>query len=123
MERVFTFIVENSSWFTYLTLAGAALMALGWAIATWDWRRKRGTLLEDFAYVHMWRYAVATVVFLLAAGFVQVTVRAAPDGHFVLKRLWQPNARPVLPTPTPTPIPVPNIIPTATPTVTPTPTQ
>ncbi len=121
MERVLRFIVEYHKWFTGVFLIGAAFMSIGWAIATWDWRRKRGTLLEDWAYVHMWRYAAAVGFFLILVLLVQMTVRIAPDGHMVWQRLWRPEARPApLPTPTPTPIPVPNLIPTPTPTMTPT---
>lgn len=123
MTSIWRFIVENSRWFTGIFLAGAVLMAIGWIVAWWDWRRKRGTLLEDWARVHMWRYATAVVFFLILTGGVQVLTRVAPDGHIVLARLWAPEAHPaVLPTPTPTPIPVPNLIPTPTPTMTPTPT-
>ncbi len=122
MERVLRFVVEHTHWLTILALSGAAVMALGWLYSLWDWRNKRDTLLEDFAYTSMWRYGVTCVLFLLAAGGVQLVARAAPDGHFVLARLWNPAARPVAvtPTPSPTPIPVPNLIPTPTPTVTPT---
>ena len=123
MASVWRFVAENRSWFTGIFLVGAALMVIGWLVAWWDWRRKRGTLLEDWAAVQMWRYASAAVFFLLLVGGVQLIAHAAPDGHFVLARLWAPEAHPVVtPTPTPTPIPVPNLIPTPTPTVTPTPT-
>lgn len=124
MERVLRFVVDYSHWFTIVAIAGAAVMALGWIFSFWEWRQKRDTRLEDVAYVSMWRYGVVCLVFLLAAGGVQVVRRAAPDGHFVLARVWNPQAHPVVPTPTPTatPIPVPNLIPTPTPTVTSTPT-
>ncbi len=126
MTRLLSFVIEHSRWLTVVTLSGALLMGLGWLYSLWDWYRKRGTLLEDVAYVSMWRYATVCVLFLLAGGAVQVVTRAAPDGHFVLARLWNPQARPAVVTPTPTPtltpIPVPNLIPTPTPTVTPTPT-
>ncbi len=124
MERVLRFVIDHAHWLTVIALVGAGLMALGWAFSVWDWRRKRGTLLEDVAYVAMWRYGVMCLMFLLAAGAIRVVERAAPDGHFVLARLWNPQAHPVVltPTPTPTPIPVPNLIPTPTPTITPTPT-
>lgn len=122
MATVLAFIARNSGWFTFLFLVGALLMAVGWLFAWWDWRRKRGTLQEDFAYVAMWRYGVAAVVFLLLTGGVQLTAIAAPDGHFVLSRLWPSDTRPTAARPTATPLPVPVLIPTPTPTVTPTPT-
>ncbi len=121
MRSLLTFVVAHHTWFTYAFLAGAGLMALGWLHAWWDWRRRRGTLLEDVAYVAMWRYATAVGLFLLLALGVQGVVRVAPDGRVVWERLWRPAAA-LPPTPTPTPIPVPNLIPTPTPTVTPTPT-
>ncbi len=123
MTSVWRFVVNNSNWLTGIFLTGAGLMAIGWLVAWWDWRRKRGTLLEDWAYVQMWRYASAVVFFLLLTGGVQLLTRVAPDGHVILARLWAPQAHPVvLPTPTPTPLPVPNLIPTPTATATPTPT-
>ena len=122
MTPILAFVARNSDWFTVLSLAGVLIMLLGWMLAWWDWRHKRGTLQEDMARVTMWRYGVSVVFFLFLAGGVQLTTRVAPDGHIALDRLFNPAAQPVLPTPTATPLPVPVFIPTPTPTVTPTPT-
>ncbi len=126
MAALLQFVIEHEVWFTRILLVGAALMLLGFLFAAKDYYiyRREKSLLEDVAYVAMWRYGLAVVFFLVLAGGVQVVLRAAPDGHFVLSRLWNPQARSVIqtPTPTPTPIPVPNLIPTPTPTATPTPT-
>ncbi len=79
MTSVLQFVAENEVWFTRLFLAGAFLMLLGFLFAARDYHiyRKEKSLLEDVAYVHMWRYGVAILFFLLLAGGVQVVKRAA----------------------------------------------
>ena len=122
MTSLLRFVATHERWFVVLLLIGLVLMLLGTVSAWWDWRRKRGTWLEDWAYTQMWRYAASALFFALLLVGVLVLARVAPDGHVYWARLWHPQARlPATPTPSPTPLPVPNLIPTATPTPSPTP--
>ncbi len=122
MTWLLRFVAEHERWFLVAFLVGLLLMGLGALGAWWDWRKKRGTWLEDWAYVQVWRYVASMVFFLFLIFGVLVVHRAAPEGHFRWSRLWHPHPRPVGgATPTSTPLPVPNLIPTPTPTFTPTP--
>ena len=108
MTSLLRFVATHERWFVVLLLIGLVLMLLGTVSAWWDWRRKRGTWLEDWAYTQMWRYAASALFFALLLVGVLVLARVAPDGHVYWARLWHPQARlPATPTPSPTPTPTP----------------